>query len=73
MNNEAAVHRDLGYLDGKIESLEARIKSIDSKLDQVVSAVNQHSGGIKVLAGVATVGGAVGAALVKVIATIKGA
>lgn len=64
----AADHdRTLGAVEARVESHDERLRRIEAKLDHVVSVVDQSRGGMRVLAAVATLGGAVGATLMKLL------
>ena len=44
-------HRDIGVLQGKVESLERQVASMSDKLDAIYSTITETKGGWKLLAG----------------------
>jgi hypothetical protein len=63
------VQRDIGRLEAEQKAQDDRLERIEEKLDQLVDAVAQSKGGIRMLIAVgsvaATIAGLVGAAVAK--------
>lgn len=68
----ADTRRDIGYHDAKIQALEDEVRGMRQDLNELKALVSEARGGIRVLAGVGAIGGAVGAAIVKAVAWMKG-
>lgn len=76
----AEVQRDLGRLearadstDERLDSTDERLERIELKVDQIVQWMQQSRGSLKALLAVGSVAGAIGAAVAKVVAFLKGA
>jgi len=67
------VARDIGKHEAQIEALQQDVHAMREDLTEIKALLNQTKGGMRVLIGVGSIGGAVGAALVKFIAMLKGA
>ncbi|HRC61589.1 MAG TPA: hypothetical protein PLX85_00010 [Dehalococcoidia bacterium] len=65
--------RDIGKHEAQIEALQQDVHAMREDLTEIKALLNQTKGGMRVLIGVGSIGGAVGAALVKFIAMLKGA
>lgn len=63
----------IGRHDADILTLKEDMRELRASNARIERILAEHRGGFKVLAGVATVGGAVGAGLVKFIGMVKGA
>lgn len=63
----------IGRHDADITTLKEDMRELRASNARIEKILAEHRGGFRVLAGVATVGGAVGAGLVKLFATVKGA
>lgn len=69
--SDQELHRDMGRLESRVDALlhwrdEMRewCKGQDTKLDAIVATANQAKGGLRAMAVVGSVGGAVGGFLV---------
>lgn len=51
MNNEQ-LHRDLGRIEGKLDSTAAQVAALEAKLDPVVAYINRHKGAMWMGSGV---------------------
>lgn len=65
--------RDIGRHDEAIETLKDDVKAIRNDLDEIKSLLSESRGGLRVLVAVGSLGGAIGAAVVKFLAMLKGA
>lgn len=65
------VHREIGVHEKAIETLEREVREMRASLVRIEATLAETKGGIRILLGVATVAGAVGALMVKVLATLK--
>lgn len=61
------IERDLGRHDADIETLKSNVQAIRVDLDEIKEILQQTRGGWKVLLGVASTAGVVGAALGKLL------
>jgi len=61
----------IGRHDADIETLKQDMRELRASNARIEKILAEHRGGFKVLAAVATIGGAVGAGLVKLFATVK--
>ena len=66
------VARDLGAVEARLDNHEKRLDKIDGKLDELLEYAAKTKGGWWALATVGGVGGAIGAAAVKLLGAIKG-
>lgn len=62
----------IGRHDADIETLKKDMRELRASNARIEQILSEHRGGFKVLAAVATIGGAVGAALVKAFTAVKG-
>lgn len=67
------IMRDLGSHGAKIERLERDVAAIRQDVAAIRQTLDQTRGSVKMLVGVASVSGAVGAGFVKALAWLKGA
>jgi hypothetical protein len=65
------VQREIGVHEKAIETLEREVREMRASLVRIEATLNETKGGIRILLGVATVAGALGALSVKVLATLK--
>jgi hypothetical protein len=70
MNGE--FHRDLGAHDKAIETLERDVREMRAALTRIEATLAETKGGVRTLLAVASVAGAIGAAIVKLFAALKG-
>lgn len=68
----AEFSRDLGRHDEAIERPQSDVRDMRESLKRIEETLSETKGGLRMLIAVGSIGGAVGAALVKAIATIKG-
>lgn len=59
----AELQRDVGRLEGKVETIDARVCSMDAKLDRIVAHIERERGSKRTLATVGAVGGSIAGAL----------
>lgn len=64
--------RDIGAHDEAIETLKADVRAMRMELGEIRLLLSETKGGIRMLVGVGSIGGAVGAAVMKFIGFIKG-
>lgn len=64
--------RVLGAIEARQDSNDQRLDRIEAKLDRALAELQQAKGGIRMLVAVGSVGGAVGAGLMKVWGALKG-
>lgn len=62
----------IGRHDADIATLKEDMRALRASNARIEQILAEHRGGFKVLAAVATIGGAVGAALVKAFTAVKG-
>ncbi len=67
------VHRDIGRHDEAIDTLKDEVSAMRADLAEIKQMMAQAKGGWRTLMAVGGVAGAVGAALVKMLAHLKGA
>lgn len=66
------LHRDVGRHDEAIETLKSEVAAMRAQLNRIESTLSQTKGGVRTLIAVGSIAGAVGAALMKGIAILKG-
>lgn len=64
--------RDIGAHDKAIEMLEVEVRAMRKELVAIKELLSETKGGVRVLLAVGSVGGAIGAAVIKFISFIKG-
>lgn len=64
--------RDIGAHDEAIETLKADVRAMRMELGEIRLLLSETKGGLRVLLSVGSIGGAIGAAAVKVISMMKG-
>lgn len=64
--------RDLGRHDADIETLKNQMTRVESALTRIEATLHETKGGVRTLLAVGSIAGAVGAGLVKFIASLKG-
>lgn len=64
--------RDIGAHDEAIETLKADVRAMRMELGEIRLLLSETKGGIRMLVGVGSIGGAIGAALMKFVAFVKG-
>jgi hypothetical protein len=67
------VSRDIGKLEEAVGTLKVEVHAMRGDLTEIKEAMREARGGIRMLISVGAVGGAIGAAIVKVWANLKGA
>lgn len=65
------LHREIGAHDKAIETLEREVREMRAALARIEATLAETKGGIRILLGVATVAGAIGALIVKVLTALK--
>lgn len=68
----ADVSRDIGRHDEAIGNLKEDMHAMRVDIAEIKEILAETKGGIRMLVGVASIGGMIGAALVKAIAFVKG-
>lgn len=66
------LHSAIGRHDEAIDNLKEEVKAMRKDLQEIKDLLSQTKGGIRMLITVGSIGGAVGAALVKLLAYVKG-
>lgn len=66
------IARDIGRLDEAVGTLKTEVHGMRQDVTEIRKILDETKGSVRVLLGVASVGGAIGAAFVKGIAFIKG-
>jgi hypothetical protein len=66
------MQREIGRLEARADSTDERLERIEAKVDQLVQWMSQSKGGIRTLVAVGSIAAAVGAAVAKGIAMLKG-
>ncbi len=65
--NDTAIHaelqRDVGRLEGKVETMGASVAAMDEKLDRVLAHIERDKGGRKALATIGAIGGSIAGAV----------
>jgi hypothetical protein len=69
---EASVQRDIGAHEARLDNLETVVTRMDEKLDKLVAAFERNSGGVKVLAAVASTAAALAAGVAEFIHWLHG-
>lgn len=64
--------RDIGAHNEAIETLKNEVRAMRKELSEIKVLLSEAKGGIRMLVGVGSIGGAVGAAVMKFIGFIKG-
>lgn len=64
--------RDIGAHDEAIETLKADVRAMRMELGEIRLLLSETKGGIRMLVGVGSIGGAIGAAVMKFFAFVKG-
>lgn len=64
--------RDIGAHDEAIDTLKAEVAAMRKDLGEIKVLLSETKGGLRMLIGVATAGGAIGAAIMKFFTTVKG-
>lgn len=67
------IHRDIGRHDEAIETLKEEVSEMRKDLAEIKAILSQAKGGWRTLVAVGSIAGAIGAAIVKLIAMMKGA
>ncbi len=62
----------LGRHDADIDTLKSEVAAIRQSTARIESALAEHKGGMRMLVAVGSIGGAVGASAVKLLAYVKG-
>ena len=70
---ENELHRDLGRMETEIQELKRRVGNVEALMSDVHKIVTEARGGWKTLLAVGGASAAVGAAVAKVVAYLKGA
>jgi len=70
--SDPEVHRSLGRLEEAVETLKNEFASMREEMHGVVKLANQARGGLRVLAAVGSIGGAIGASIMHLFMKIKG-
>jgi len=65
-------HFTLGEHEADIRSVKAQLATMSEELTAIRVLLAETKGGVRMLVAVGTIGGAVGGALVKLIAAVKG-
>jgi len=66
------IHREIGAHEKAIETLEREMRDVKAALARIEATLAETKGSVRMLIGVASVAGAVGAGLVKLFAAFKG-
>lgn len=66
------VSRDLGAFEARLNNYEKQLTEVQTDVKQLLAYANRARGGWWALATVGTLGGAAGAAIAKMLATLKG-
>lgn len=64
------VHRELGKHDGLIQELQKRVEKIDTNVEKILEHINQSKGGWKMLVVLASLAGACGAMVSKLVTVL---
>lgn len=64
--------RDIGAHDKAIEMLEVEVRAMRRELVAIKELLSETKGGVRMLVAVGSIGGAIGAAVVKFFAFVKG-
>lgn len=64
--------RDIGAHDEAIETLKDEVRAMRKELSEIKLILSETKGGLRMLVTVGSIGGAVGAAVVKFIGALKG-
>lgn len=64
--------RDIGAHDEAIETLKSEVRAMRRDLNDIKVILSETKGGLRMLVTVGSIGGAVGAAVVKFIGALKG-
>lgn len=70
---ETELHRDMGRMETEIQELKRRVGNVENMMFDVHKIVTEARGGWKTLLAVGTASAAVGAAVAKAVAFLKGA
>jgi len=68
---EGEIHQQLGHHEASISALKDDVREIKADVKMVLETLAQTKGGVRTLLGVATLGGALGALLSKLIPFIR--
>lgn len=66
-----SLHREMGAHEKAIETLEREVREMRAALVRIEATLAETKGGIRILLGVASVAGAIGAGIVKLFAALK--
>lgn len=66
------LQRDIGRHDEAIETLKNDVSEIKKDIAEIKALLSETKGGMRALLGAASIGGAVGAAIMKAFAMLKG-